>query len=133
MIYYSDGYCLLKNPSPKGGGFTVFNRKNKLIMEMRIEKSGFTNNEAELLGVYNAIKLAKKFDSVVTDSQIALGWIYRKSCGSRKDLNSIAIESHKLMVEKEINLAWLPREYNLAGHYNEQYEEQNLFNLERTN
>ena len=120
MIYFTDGFCLLANPSPKGGGYTVFNGRNKLIEHTVINKQGFTNNEAELLGIVAGLKKAKKHDTVVTDSQICLGWILRKMAGSRQDLNWVAKQGSDLMIQKQVYLAWQPREVNLAGHYNEQ-------------
>lgn len=122
MTYFVDGYCLLANPSPKGGGYTIANKNGKIIKTCEILKVGFTNNEAELLAVVNGIKIAKTFDTVITDSQLVLGWVLRKNTGSRSDLRKIAEEANKLLKEKNIALAWLPREVNLAGIYNERHE-----------
>lgn len=122
MIYYCDGFCVLKNPSPQGGGYTVINSKKKMIKEEHIEKFGFTNNEAELRGIYEALKISKKNDVVCSDSQTCIGWVLRGKSGSRNDLNYIAGDCLRLIKTKKIFLAWLPREENLAGHYNERFE-----------
>lgn len=128
MLYFSDGYTLYKNPSPKGGGYSIFNSKNKLIKEEQFLKENFTNNEAELLGVLNALRICKNEDSIITDSQNTLYWIWKGKCGARPDLNSLASEAYGLMLKKKVSIGWLPREFNLAGHYNEQYEkEKTLF------
>lgn len=118
MKLYADGYCLRKNPSPIGGGWTVATRK-RLIKTQEVLKEGFTNNEAELLACYNAILLADKGDEVVVDSQNTLAWINRGSCKARPDLSHIAFAAKKEMFEKGIRVYWLPREKNFAGHYNE--------------
>jgi len=125
MIYYTDGYCNDSNPSRTGGGYTITNKKGLVVKEKAIKKVGFTNNEAELLGIYNALKRAKKLDTVITDSQICLGWVWRGKAGSRSDLNDIASKALTLLKEKSVALAWLPREVNLAGHYNEEEHENN--------
>ena len=122
MIYYCDGFCFEKNPSPLGGGYTIVNKNKKLIAHEKIYKQNFTNNEAELLGIYNSLRVAKKNDTVVSDSQICIGWVYRKLAGSRIDLNNIAKDANSMMVARQVHLAWQPRDVNLAGKYNEQFE-----------
>ena len=131
MKYYTDGFLFLSNPSPIGGGYTIIDENNNLISNERVMKKGLTNNEAELLGVYNALKLAEVGDTISTDSQIILGWInngeYIKKNYPRKeskkarrvDLDPIRIESYDLMISKKIKLIWEEREKNLAGIYNE--------------
>lgn len=123
MKYYSDGFLFLSNPSTIGGGFTIINEDHQLIVNERIMKSGLTNNEAELMGVYNALKIAAENDTVSTDSNVILLWVTRwgkkKKKNARKDLEPFKAESFKLMNEKNINLIWEPREKNLAGIYNE--------------
>jgi len=75
MIYYSDGYCIRSNPSPFGGGFTVTNSHGDVVEEGEVQKKGFTNNEAELLGAAKAIEIALEGDTVIIDSQCILYWI----------------------------------------------------------
>jgi len=120
MIYYTDGFCENSNPSRTGGGYTITNKKGKVVKQGRVSKVGFTNNEAELLGIFNALKRAKKLDTIITDSQICLNWVLLGKSAGRKDLNEIAQEAKTLLKEKSVALAWLPREVNLAGHYNEE-------------
>src|SRR5438105_10896906 len=110
MIYYTDGYCIGMNPSPTGGGFTIFNEHNELVKTVRIEKTRFTNNEAELLGIVESLRIAGKHDTIVTDSQICLGWVLRGNTKSRHDLAPIAQEGLKLLIAKQVFLAWQPRE-----------------------
>ena len=120
MILYCDGYCLESNPSEWGGGFTVFNNKNKLIYTEQILKKGFTNNEAELLGIHQAAKLAKKRDTIITDSQNCIWWIRKGFSKARPDLDKVILESQKCVIGKKLKLIWQPREFNLAGIYNEE-------------
>ena len=119
MIYYCDGYCLGSNPSKYGGGFTIFNYKDKLIKTKRILKDGFTNNEAELIAVNETAKFAKKNDIIITDSQIVMNWIFKNYSNNRIDLNKMIIETNNLIKEKNLNLCWQQRYFNLAGRYNE--------------
>ena len=122
MIYYTDGYTLLKNPSPTGGGYSIVKKGGKLLHHVKIKKFNFTNNEAELLGACHSIKIAKKGDTIVVDSRNSMLWIWSGKCPARSDLTPFAKEAHDVMVQKEVYLAWMPRELNLAGHYNEQYD-----------
>ena|SRR3990167_1674383 len=122
MIIYFDGYCLGRNPSPIGGGYSVVNKKGKLLKHERINKVSFTNNEAELLGAFSAVGIAKPYDTIVTDSQIIIHWIWNGQTSSRADLDEMCKGLKEEILKKQINLAWLPRKYNLAGHYNEQFE-----------
>jgi len=106
------------------------NKKGQFIKGSKgpktVFKKGFTNNEAELLGVYNALKVAQKDDTVSTDSQIVIKWVLRGNRlpkkRKRKDLDSIKLECNKLMNSKKIKLIWEERSKNLAGIHNEYCE-----------
>lgn len=128
--YYTDGFCFESNPSKTGGGYTIVDENNKLIVNHKILKEGFTNNESELLGVYNTLLLSQSKDVISTDSKNTILWIEsmkgvhengkpKKKKRSRKDLDSIKLECYRLLISKEISLIWEPREMNLAGIYNE--------------
>lgn len=119
MKLYTDGYTLIGNPSPKGGGFTVVNKENKLLIHERIEKEGLTNNEAELRGLNWALKEGKTGDEISTDSNVVLSWLRRGKTKARKDLNELIQECVRLKKEKSISLIWEGRDSNLAGIYNE--------------
>ena len=120
MIYYSDGYCIGGNPSETGGGYTVTNEHGDVIDEGEVQKKGFTNNEAELLGAAKAIQIAEKGDTVIVDSMVVIYWITRGIKKSRIDLRPLAEDARGEMLEKKIKLIWRPRAENLAGHYNEE-------------
>jgi len=119
MKLYSDGYTLFGNPSPKGGGFTVVDEKNNLLIHEKIEKEGLTNNEAEIRGLFWALSKAGENEIVSTDSYICCCWIKRGSSKARKDLKELIQSCKKLKEEKNISLIWEGRDLNLAGIYNE--------------
>lgn len=120
MKIYCDGYCIGKNPSPFGGGYTIVGEQG-LIETQRIEKYNFTNNEAELLAAYNACLLAEKGDEIIVDSENTLKWIKKGKCKARPDLSDYARLSKKKIENKKLRIYWRPREENLAGHYNENH------------
>ena len=59
MKYYTDGFQIGGNPSRIGGGYTIVDETNTLIERKVIKRFGFTNNEAEILGIAEALRLAK--------------------------------------------------------------------------
>ena len=123
MKYYADGYCLIRNPSNLGGGYTVVDQNNKLVFNKTIYKKGITNNECELRACLEALRICGKRDTIVVDSQVTLKWItniFKKKIKKvRIDLDDLKKEAHMLMRKKNIYLIWKPREYNLAGIWNE--------------
>lgn len=123
MKYYVDGYCFLKNPSPTGGGYTIVDQNNNVIISKNKFKKNFTNNEAELLACYEALKLAGKGDIISTDSKNTIQWIMSmkkpRKKRKRKDLDPIKKKCRELLISKRIHLIWEPRDKNLAGRYNE--------------
>lgn len=121
MIYYFDGFTIWKNPSPKGGGFTVVDQYNNLIIRKDIFKVGFTCNEAELLGCLFSAELASHGDTLVTDSKNTIAWVKSGNPKARPDLKEVASKAKELIKLKVIKLEWVPREENLAGVYNEAY------------
>lgn len=122
MRYYIDGFTLRRNPSPTGGGYTIFNENNVLLKTENIKKVGMTNNEAELLGLWNCLKLVHESDEISTDSMNTISWIRTKKDKkiARQDLIEIIRDCRKIITEKKINLLWEGRDYNLAGIYNEE-------------
>ncbi len=112
---YTDGYTIKRNPSKIGGGFIVMNETGKLLHHEKILKPNFTNNEAELLGVIKAIELADEGDTIMTDSNVTLCWIFYRKCRARLDLKPKAIKAYALMEKKYLSLEQIRREENLAG------------------
>jgi hypothetical protein len=122
MTYYVDGFVLDRNPSPRGGGFTVVNEHNKLIINHTIFKAGFTNNDGELLAIAYATYVAAPGDTIITDSQCAYYWSLKGETGPRRDLRHYARYVCRRLRTKSLQLQWHPRGVNLAGHYNEAME-----------
>lgn len=119
MKYYTDGYMIGGNPSSYGGGYTIVREDGQLIVRQEIQKNPFTNNEAEILGILNAIKYAKPKDQISTDSMCCLTWANQGKSKARPDLKELLQEVKRLKIEKNINLMWEGREFNLAGIHNE--------------
>jgi len=119
MKYYIDGFVDGSNPSDRGGGYSIVNENGELVEIEYVEKKGFTNNEAEVLGLYNALCYAESGDIISTDSQNNLYWLCGGKSKSRPDLNDILSKSKDLLKNSNVTIVWEPRDYNLAGVYNE--------------
>lgn len=119
MKYYCDGFVIGKNGSARGGGYTIVDENNQVIIRETIMQQGFTNNDGEILGVYNALKFCDPLDIVSTDSMIALTWARAGFSKARPDLNVMLRDCQFLFRDKCVNLMWEGRDYNLAGIYNE--------------
>ena len=119
MKYYCDGFQIGGNPSDIGGGYSIVDENNKLVECKNIHREHFTNNEAEILGIWGALLLANTGDTISTDSMCCLSWVNKGKSKARPDLKSVLARCKELKEEKQINLMWEAREFNLAGKYNE--------------
>lgn len=128
MKYYVDGWTMKCNPSPYGGGYTLANEIGEILeIGFKAEKK-FTNNEAELMAIYNALKRARRFDEIITDSNTAMCWVFKNSYWrvpstkptARPDLENIMKECGRMVIEKMVKITFQPREYNKAGIFNEE-------------
>lgn len=119
MKYYIDGFVDGSNPSDTGGGYSIVDENGELVEIEYIEKRGFTNNEAEVLGLYNALCYAESGDTISTDSQNNLYWLCGGKSKSRPDLNDVLSKSKDLLKNSNVTIVWEPRDFNLAGVYNE--------------
>lgn len=136
MEIHTDGYTIGGNPSPQGGGYTLIaveDGDTKVLKQEEFDRP-ITNNEAEMLGLIAAIELAQKGDTVVTDSNISLIWLFRGYASARRDLDPIIAAAKKLANEKkahiknyqplneaEIVIEWRGRDENEAGNFNEMF------------
>ena len=124
--YYTDGWLKgSRNPSPYGGGYTVVDENNNLIVREDIKSSNFTNNEAEIRGILFALEYAEKKDIISTDSMCCLTWVNTGTSKARPDLNHLLFRCKELKFSKFINLMWEGRDFNLAGIYNEKVQKEN--------
>ena len=114
---YCDGFTLGSNPSLRGGGYTICQENGELVKTETIQKLGFTNNEGEVMGIIEALRLLKEGGEVITDSYCAMRWVINGRAKPRPDLSELLLEGHKLLLGKKITL--VPREKNPAGEYNE--------------
>lgn len=122
-IIYCDCFLLgEKNPSMIGGGYTITDDKGVVLKQETFYKENFTNNEGELLAIYNSTKLAENETKIITDSMCAFYWARSGKPKSRPDLKEICQETKKLIKNKELILEWQSREENLAGWHNENYQ-----------
>lgn len=121
MKYYSDGFTIKGNPSLLGGGFSVVDEHNTLIVRHNVLKEGFTNNEGELLGVLYILEKCEKGDLISTDSMNTIYWIRSGYSKARPDLIEVIQKAKKLKKDKNVEIIFETREKNLAGVYNEEH------------
>jgi len=119
-VWHTDGFVNGKNGEVKSGGYTIF-KNGKLHAKQNISHDNliFTNNEAEIMGVWCALWVAEEGDEIVTDSMNTLAWVRSGKPKARPDLTVYAKAAKDLLHSKKINLYWRPREENQAGNYNE--------------
>jgi ribonuclease HI len=131
FFFFVDGFTIGKNPSKVGGGYTITDYYGELVSRAIIQKPGFTNNDGELLGIAEAVKICPQEGIIISDSSVCIGWVLRGKTRRRKlkngggmvreDLLPKIEEAHKILEEKKLQLHWGPREHNLAGIYNEKF------------
>lgn len=119
MIYHTDGYCIDKNPSTEGG-YTITTKEGVLVAQGKFTSNNITNNQMELQGIARAVEIAGMHDTILTDSQICLGWVLRGKTKGRKDLDFLCGKVLDQVLEKGVMIAWLSRDWNEAGKYNEE-------------
>lgn len=123
MKYYTDGYTLGRNPSNYGGGYSITDESGDVLRHSRILRDRFTNNDGEIFALKDCVEnFCEMFDEVSTDSSTILAWIKKGKSNSRKDLNPILKELKEKIESKFLDIYWEPREENLAGHFNEEFD-----------
>lgn len=120
-VWHTDGFTLGQNGTTKRGGYTLF-KNGKFFNSSKAENwdKPYTNNQAELTGMWLAIMEAEPGDEIITDSMNTLAWIRSGKPKARPDLLVTARECKEILHHKKLNIYWAGREENLAGHYNEQ-------------
>lgn len=123
-IIYSDGFTIGRNPSPMGGGYLLADENGKVIKHETIRLSRhpneygskkYTNNEGELMGVVEATKIIENGGEIYTDSMNTIKWITNCKFKARPDLKQFGMEAKINILEKNLDLIYIPREENLAG------------------
>lgn len=117
-IFHVDGYMIKSNPSPIGGGMTVF-YNGEFLLSQELLIPNVTNNETELRACCEAIRLANNGDEIIVDSQNTISWLRKGRTNARADLLPMIQEYREMMRYKGLRIKWEPRENNLAGIYNE--------------
>lgn len=119
MKLYTDGFLIGQNPSTIGGGYTVVDSTGIIVSQQTFKKSGFTNNDAELLGVLMAAAIGEPGGVISTDAMVITHWVRSGKPKARPDLTVLCQIAKKLIELKKLSLIWEPRELNLAGIENE--------------
>lgn len=117
-IYYSDGFSFTSNPSPTGGGFTIF-KNDEFYKREIIMKEGLTSNELEFDGILFCCIEAKDNSEIFTDSKNSIAWIRNGKSEVRNDLNWLFQITKNIVNKKNLKIKWIPRKRNIAGIYNE--------------
>ncbi len=79
-----------------------------------------TNNEAEYLAIYNALKSAKVKDiEILSDSQLVVNQLKREWHIKDEKMRDLFDKVQELIRERKLNVrfVWIPREKNPAGKY----------------
>lgn len=125
--YYIDGGCSANNQTDQTKRVMVSVVTNDLgDVELECEYVGFgSNNIAEFMTLRSAIDIAiaEQYDSVkiLTDSKNNIAWFNKKGHKFKKINDPILVSEIKQDIDKskeeiEIELEWIPRDDNLAGH-----------------
>lgn len=120
--YYIDGFTRWGNPTTEGG-YTITDKDGNILARKFVKSTqeNITNNYTEFLALFYCLQnFCEVNDTVFTDSQNSIAWssghFNKKS--KRKDLIPLAQTINRLIKDKFINLAWIPREENIAGFTN---------------
>lgn len=126
LVLYVDGGCSgnSQRDITKRTMVSVVTRKNgKVVVEKN--STGGSNNIAELLAVEEALRwcaINNIWDvEIRTDSRNNLAWVYGKKVGNkindRERVLQIKERINTLRKDVMVNLVWVPRDANSAGHY----------------
>lgn len=119
MKYYCDGFT--RGTQRKyGGGFCVMEDGGKLIAFEQVDTPGISSLEFELKAIQHAVNICDKNDQVSTDTLYLVSQLLRKKIKVIDDFTQELNKTANLIKEKNINLMWEGRRFNLAGIYNEQ-------------
>ncbi len=117
MKIYTDGYII---PGGKGGGYRLVDESNRLMAHGHTSRK-IKSGEAELQGVVQALRVAKRGDVISSDSTNAIGWVQTARSRTRPDLKILYDEGYLLLKTKGVYLIWEARHRNLAGKHNEEF------------
>lgn len=113
---YCDGHFIDRKP-----GYSIVNSEGTLIDTNRCPSNfpALDAIDAEIWAIIVALEMSEKGDLVSTDSMAALSSVNGGRSKTRPFLDEWLWRAHNLMIDKNINLMWERREFNLAGQFNE--------------
>lgn len=117
MIYYTDGFH-----NHDEYGYCVVDVNNNLIKTESFVKDNWgdgTSNIAEYLGVINAMFLAERGDTIVTDSLLVVNQVNGKWKVKKEHLVEYCLKAKYYLLNKKLRLVWIRRDKNLAGILND--------------
>ncbi len=79
-------------------------------------KENKTNNEMEYRAVIHALKLARKGDHIMTDSQLVVNQVKGEWKINKEHLQPLCNKAQKLLKSSGAKLSWIRRERSKAGH-----------------
>jgi ribonuclease HI len=129
MILYTDGGCSAnwqKDMSKRKMVSVVSDAAGLPIWEKHLQ--GGSNNIAEIVAVWGALKCCQRMGistvEIRTDSQNNVAWCKSFRCSTKVNdaltVTNILSAIQTLTKTIAMNLVWIPREENLAGHYIEE-------------
>ncbi len=110
--FFVDGATFHNGAPNQSSIVCVTDRFGKVLIERSIGNK--TNNEAELIAIYEAIRLANQ-PHIYSDSQLAVNLLQRQYSTKIPRLLKIIKEIDRL--DNTFTISWIPREQNKAGHY----------------
>lgn len=124
MIYYVDGSAHAEfgnhiAVSDNSGNILFFKKINKR------KKDQLTNNETEYVAIIEGMRMAESGYTIFSDSKICVEQIKGNFAVNEPRLIPYQKKASELYIEKKINLIWIKREVNLAGHYLEKFIKNN--------
>jgi ribonuclease HI len=78
-------------------------------------KSNITNNQAEYLAVLEALKFTTGDIEIYSDSKLVVNQLNHEWHIKEDDLRNLAVKIWKLIGNRKVSFAWIPREQNKAG------------------
>jgi len=75
-----------------------------------------TSNEMEYKALIEALKIAKDGDEILTDSKLVVGQLLEGWKVKANNLYPLWSMARELLKEKKVELKWIPRKENRAGH-----------------
>jgi len=98
----------------KESKFCVTTEDGEIILR-RLDKR-LTNNEMEYMALLGALEIANEGDTIYTDSKLVEGQVVKGWKCTKAHLFPLMMRARKLVKQKGVELKWIPRKENKAGH-----------------